>query len=81
MARSANSRARVRAETAYEKVRQEKEARREQGQHSAPSFLRDARASVARGEWDYALAQADAASSGLRSLDLRRDRGLPTRER
>ena len=27
------------------------------------------------------LAQADAASPGLRSLDLRRDRGLPTRER
>lgn len=63
-----NYQARLRAEEAsqetrdaYQEVRQEQAARRQQGRHSAPAFLRDARASVARNELDYALAQVNVA--------------------
>jgi serine/threonine protein kinase/Leucine-rich repeat (LRR) protein len=58
---SANYQARVRAEEAYNGLREEQEARRQQGRHSAPFFLRDARASLEHQELDYALAQVNAA--------------------
>jgi serine/threonine protein kinase len=58
---SANYRARLQAEEAYNGLREEQEARRKQGRHSAPAFYRDARTSLERQELDYALAQVNAA--------------------
>jgi Protein kinase domain len=53
--------ARGSAESALQAVRAEQAIKRQRGRQSAPLFLGDAKASAARGQLDYALAQAGVA--------------------